>query len=534
MFNVINAENASTMRAAISRGEKTLTFHIGYYGIKSFKDREALPVFYFLNSYLSQCTDEFREDVFNHYLEIIRILDEYWQIDILTSKLKEQCVSLLNLFNVDDLIHWVKNNPEIVVPDNISKEFDERIIRDNLGSRDQTYIKKDYQELVAVAIITKLMIPVWGEYIDRRGSEFGTKFKEFYSFKLISNADFIKSEGFKKLTRYVYIAVKNQIEPKSLRKNSNPKSLTAPKILSGISTDDLPMWTLSNVVVRRLPVANLLGTSSHTNLITNISGFTNQKLNNNTTLQNRLTDKEVRETSGDEDDKISVLENYKISVEHPPGTIIEFNSYTSEEYLDDIIHKLLINYDKTLIKTAFKTSKAMLPHPIGKPQIMLIKWIMKPVINPRAIDYLKKTTIVNLAAITQVVLWELGHKYLSLVSTAIPVISNGEVPVDTFVSRARIPRVLKAELNEAFPYQGIIRGFKREGSFINPVLETIETFVNELSSNIWEFTASDKQVEQAIKILNRRPPLPPDIKIRLGELILDLGQRKMIKKEEAS
>ena len=269
----------------VSHKGSSLFFVGSSFNRKPFEENDPFNV---LNRFIQHIPENIQDRLFTIYVNIKRSLEDIWNKNDLINSLQNNVKELYDYFNFDQIREWVALNinlPELEM--NFSSEY--KTSMDDVGSRDQTYLRSDYVDLVTLSLLLRFMIPIWNEFIDRTKKEYGVNFKEYYAFRLLRNSNLYNNRAMEKLRVYISFPMKN---------NFNDTHM----VLSGISTEDIPTWMLSLVVIRRLVVGKLENNDPSIHLITYIYKYVLRKSQSSkSTGSNVVKDKKIRKNEDDDE-----------------------------------------------------------------------------------------------------------------------------------------------------------------------------------------------------------------------------------------
>jgi hypothetical protein len=511
----------------ISNNTKELRFIISCFGRPTFSD---FPMFKELNEYWAQLTPEKQQDIFNLYESILETFNSNWDNSTLKGVLSKYVLKLLEAHEFQEVHRWILFKSTIQIPPAFEKEYVEDIDRD--WTREQTYLRSDYQKLITLALILRTLIPVWGEYITRYRKELGTEFKEYYALQLISYSPLLETDAFIKLRLYIdkYL---ERIEPNSFM------------IIRGISSEDFPVWLLAAVAVKGLCVGDIRGVESKSHLVAYMFQLIKQKTlktsaNLDTTIKFKVK-KNVDEN--DPNSKLSVLEAFKGKYTIAIGEISEIEHVVSD--VKKCAFRLSSRMSDSLLERALATSEQLQDKIIIDPQMILAQWVFSPIVSPKGLAYLQKKQIINVLAATQAVLWARGHHLLSIMATSYndTGLQDEEECLVTMDTRTKLPKEMVNALNELYPYAKSLsikkqnrlqnelslvdHSVKRQtAAFVNPAMLAVDNLSNKLSLCAWVATADDDFLINVFNsAINRRLPTVRDLKTHIAKLIIEIGSR---------
>lgn len=436
----------------------------------------------------------------------------------LVADIRSQVKIISEILNVDRIYNWVKNYSNILIPTG-PNGFKDEYVHDinNNKSPEKTYLRDDYIYLVAYCISLKIYVPLWGEYISLIKKEIGTDFKEYNSFQLLNQTNYINTRPYQKLITYIEHIITEDM-------------FNSYNIINNISSEDYVYHIFCLTNVRRLPFIDIktIGQEedSKLNIITFIYKFIKQKVKGNNTAKTMVKDKDTISANVDENSKISVLEKYKIKTNISLEDIVELEYSVRDPYL--IAQRLSVNSDLSMLEEALQTSNVLRQLQIPDCSIRLLQWVFKPVISPRGILYLSKPTLVNLLAVLQVVLWARGYKDLALLATTHKVSTEKYINVFSMDNKCKISKETLEQLDKLYPFTRPVKPGRIAKIETRYILNTIDEFTNILTDSMLRITASDKYIEEVYGNNIRKYTIHPDIKVTLAKLFVELGSKSWI------
>lgn len=464
-----------------------------------------------VNEFWSKLPYHRQEKIFELFSSIRMIFEEASETAQLIQDLLPKIKALYDEHPIEEIGHWIAfYSNDIIIPETFVEQYipsDERP-----GTREKTYTKPDYRQLVALAMSLRIMIPIWGEFIYRTKDETGTNFKEYYAFQLLTQTNIMQSAPMEKLKIYV-------------ESNIQTDKSMASAIIGGVGSQDYASWLLGLVLVRRLCVGNLGGLNQMTNLVTFIYNYISQKVNgnNNTSFGEMIKSKQFESPDSSNEHNTSRIEGYKIKQESPIGDMVILDHFMEDYVSVALLLKPDINLD--LLHRFMNHAEVLQNEQIWQPQIILTQWLLKPVISPRGITHLSKKKTISAIAIAQTVLWEKGHKELACLISAMASSSANELQLSGIDSRARIPKEQMDEISTLYPYSRVL-STKQKTKPTNPAVAAIDSVASMLSQRDWILTVPDEQAAAVTgNKSQRRYSCPYDIKVLLSKLVIETAKR---------
>jgi len=509
--------HTSTPELKLTHGnESPVTFSIASFGRNNF--RQEFDIFDHINRYWATLPETRQQEIFEVYKQLNQTFASYsfstgkhlTDLGQSLAKLSEQ---LLNLHDFEDLHNWIIFKSDIIIPSGFEASYIVSV--DKQGNREQTYLRSDYTKLVALSIILRAVIPVWGEYISNTRQETGTTLKEYYALNLIKKAEIFHNEAFEKLRVYIDHTV-------------GTDRYNASRIVDGISSEDFPTWILGLVCVRRLCIADNRGIDPRANAVTYIHKFIIHKSKgSDNAFEDTVKEKDVETPGNDIETKLSSLERYKVKQDISIGEIVELQYLLRDPV--KVAFRLSSLMTDDIIRRSLATSQLLLTRRLLDPQVTLLRWVLKPVIPPRVVMYVSKESVVNALGVAQAVLWARGHKYLAALITSYANVADGELFVSGVDSKARLTKEIQAELDKVFPYQKISGGKKSGPKQTNLAVRSIDSVSDGLNMFSWRATADEKFLSEVLQNpSSRRIQIAYDIKLQLAKLVIELGSRSWL------
>lgn len=454
-----------------------------------------------INAYWAQLSTDKQDEIYNLFREIRRAFDEIMDRNMLTYHIKELITMLYSYHQLEDIKRWVLFKSNIFIPSVLESEYVQD--SDRPGSRDQTYLREDYVNLVCFSLALRLMVPIWGEYIYRTKQEAGTTFKEYYAYLLLSNTELATCEANHKLKLYI--------------ESNIPKELPKTAIIDGVSSEDYPIWILGLITVRRVCIGDIRGLdTTNPKLVSFLFKFISSKVKSSEgSFAGIVTDKTSESSStADEESGGSKFEGYKIRQD------ITIGDKAYLEFVMNNIHsaalKIHPGLDVAMLDRALETVKALENTQLNIAQVTLAKWVFKSIVSPRAFAYFSKLTVLKAIAATQVILWQWDYKDLSLLVSSIPTTGGDSIRV----TNSDMKKYL-TDLTLLYPYHKQTNN-KTKSKIVNHAAYAIELLVDKFTENDWLITTD---INLVTEVLGDRPilrlTLPANLHARLASLITD-------------
>jgi hypothetical protein len=487
----------------VTHNDQTLTFSGTTFRYNIFEEED---VFRIINLYLQTLSVNKQAEIFEHFAKIRYDLENIWDKNTLYSKLSAVVSSLYSLFDFDTVKEWILKN--INIPNleaNFSGTYEPSM--DDSGSRDQTYLRSDYTDLVTLSVLLRLMLPIWHEFIERTKKEYGNSFKEYYAFRILRNSNLYHCRAMDKLVTWISFPITAHLDDSQL-------------ILSGISSEDIPQWLLALVVIRRLVIGKIEGADQNVHLITYIHKFVIRKIQTSKLSGSDMIRPKKTRTDDENEDKESSLDRYKIKYNVAPGEVVEMEFALSNT--DNLIKMLAPQLDMKLVETNLQTVQRLQQVNLIDEQIILLSWVTSKVISTKGILYLNKSFLLNIMAVAQAIYTDMGYPAIGFMLTAYPV-KTVDYLLTTTDGKSRVPKEIIDDLSYHYPF---VKRSGRKGNVtktISPAMAAIDRIVSGFSSKSWALTASDDQLRTVYgDYFTRQWSAPSDIRTQLCKALISL------------
>lgn len=470
-----------------------------------------------INNYLAYLdsqeeTSEVNTKLYDLYETVYNILFHLNEdVNTLILKLQTIVSEIIELLDLDKLTSWLVYHSDIMLPElpDTYNQFTQG------GTRETTYLRTDYRELIGLSICLRAIIPIWGEFVNSVNLEIGNNQKEYFCYLLLGQSRIHKSNAMVFLKRYVAL---------NLEKLAKEDYFNSVSMLTDISVDDLPIHITALCIVRRVVVKEISIDKEEKTLVRSIYSYIMQKTQQN---QRSLQLREKTygmggKTGGGETQSPSKLESFSIRAEVNTGTIEVIKNYCSNP-TRILMHLGGEKSDVSLYRLFEQALRDNIPqnHIVTNAQLVILKWLLYKVCSSRLLDYLNNQELLDIIPPVQTILWKNNHSFIAALLGAVPdnsgFLNSG--------SRTQNTKEEKDKLDQLYPYQrlsSVARGARRQ----NVALDAIELICQELHENSWYFTLPDEFLPEIKKNPGRKGGTPGDIKNILAALIFDLAERK--------
>lgn len=498
----------------IQHGKETLQFRT-----QDFKTANRQATFEEVYGHLNRFTAALSKELQGTLFDIYKKIDFTYQSIFNPSSLHRDLTNLVAEFyshlNYEQFHNWVHFKSNILYPSSLLTEMPIEDIN-NEEKLKLTYLKKDYMELIVLSLIFRYMLPVWGEFTATQRKESGSTYKEEDAFALIAKSWVASAAPLIRLRVYVECIT-----------SKHPDSDSA--LLHGTGSESLPDWLLAMAILRRLVCDKLSSDDQRDNIIakiwTFIDGSTMSSLDRQ--FDGMISSKKPKE-GGNEQDKTSSLEQYKIKQSFSDGKIVLLNVFA--ENMESMAREIepTLDLNKLYICKEALEQFDYFTEPHHK---KLVQWVTASVIQPRAFDNLNYQTLKSLVACTQAVLWDWGFYDLAVLVSASPVPLNAETTLFGDIDKNYNAKKME-ELIRIFPFY--IRTIKTASDTPeslarknNPAKIAIDGIVDDIIARQWENRAPHALQElSSCNGSTKRFRVPSNLRDQLVDLVLRINHNQ--------
>lgn len=505
----INQFNATDV--TLIHGDETIKWSVSLFDKINTGEKleDRYDIFEHINQYWNYISPATQNNIFSCYKRIRDAFNNVWDTTELTKQLYVLIAELTSYHDLEQIKQWVNFHSNIIMPDNLRTVYTDSY--ETPGTSERTYLRKDYEDLVALSVGLRVMIPIWGEFISRTKKETGTKLKEYYAFKLLAYSNYTTSEPMERLRVYVQHSLPQE-------------KMIAAAIITAVSSDDFPKWILALVVVRRLSVADIRGILPNSSIVSSIYKFITGKVRgHDSDFLGRITDKETEGQSSDGENNLSKLEGYKIKQEIPAGDIAIIEYYLKDS--QNLAKMICPSIDPNLVEACLNGIENNRSYQIHQTQTTIMQWVLRKAIPPRGIMYINKNLCLLGMAVTEALLWHNGFHDMAVLSTAIEHDNSDDSVSASSDSRARITKEQVEVLETLYPYSRKPTGKQRVVKNVNPAVESIDLLCGQFKQCNWRVMVPEQLLETVPNFNRGLYVIPYDIKIKTAALVISLANR---------
>lgn len=334
-----------------------------------------------------------KEEAF--YNKISDIYDNMITMDDTT--LSVELGEIVDLYTDEDIENFLTKE-NYISPDILMDVFDNNIIVNKEGSREQTFTKTDYRDLVKLVIKMKSIILLLARYIYIYEINVNTS-DNMKVYRVISSIKAISGlPAYKKMLEYV---------DKNIGGDDSITELDISRVLSKNITRDKFSSFISLSILMYLGITATPDNDTTQHIIVN-NMF---RLCKNKTAPNRNVMVNDPNISTDEDDSnSSVTDTYMSLSEIPIGYVEELLYAFSNR--EKIMNQLTITVDLKHLEAIDHLRDTMLDRPLDKAQMALLCWLYFDIIESKYMIYFTKDIIYELRVLAYAIL--MTHGLVSL------------------------------------------------------------------------------------------------------------------------
>lgn len=319
------------------------------------------PHHYFriINLYWESKPKEFQDTVFGIYEKANKIFTVLDDLDEITNELSILSVSLVNMHNFDELKSFIFSLPEDERPYIDTETFTNKI-NNTEHDPSKTYLLSEYMDMIALAILMKIMTPIWGSYETVVKSYVSNQLKQLHCLNLIYDSYIMTHHSFEKMTQYIGAQLKPSEPP-----------VIATQLR--IAPDDVVDVLVARCVVSRFPTQRFTlksitsqDTINRLNLVREIYNYATNTSSSCIAGQPRTDKLKRTNSSGDMEDK-SIVEQYRITEQvapylaHSENAIAEditlyCKNFFKDDYSAEIQARVMHYYSIISVKSNFKVT----------------------------------------------------------------------------------------------------------------------------------------------------------------------------------
>lgn len=410
----------------------------------------------------------------------------------------QEIKDIIEVLDIMDIYNYIKIIHKIRPPSGLLDEFTTEIENQGKLYREQTFLKNEYLELVALALALKIIVGPISYFIFINLNLCGDK-AEYVGFNFIRDSKLFRSPPMEKTLGMI-------------RKLQSQVNVTSLLIDKKLPSSEIAIYVLSIVAFQRIATATIVGDTNKSNLVNMVFGYARAKLENKSDFTNAIRDKNMNSGGGGDDDtSSSVLEAHKAVSEVTPGKIVEINYFL--ESVETVIAQSpeYIQNNVTLKECleVYQKLDIFVEVDIPKQTLVMLTIIFKLTTFPQMRNNIELDKIINMLAVAYVFLKNIGFPEIATIITSKEVLNSRNI-VTSVTNRARLSADDKARIAKYFP----VRKVNATQS-----LNVIEEWINATSTSYLDKTWASviDSVNSSRIIVNNLKPLLANLLCTLEE-----------------
>lgn len=491
-------------------------------------DANEYEIFHYINLYIATLPAVTQDAIFNCYQRINYSINAASAIRELDHVLRPLVVELMSYFDLDQIEHWMMLHSDVQIPTTLHENFsvDGRF----QGTKEKTYLKHDYIKLVAMTIGLKAMMPVWTNYIEVTKQSSGPTWKQHKAYKLIAKTKYANCEAMNRLRIYIEASIDTQDD-------------LASAIVEGISTEDFPDWLMAVTIIQKILITDIRGIPRNKAmtspvLMSAIHKYVTGKIKRyETNFVGTVRDKRPEvDMSGDGENNVSRLENYKAREALSVGSITSIEVYFEDPINDPFIYQTMVNGQVVPSKLevirpylqmymqAMDVYNQLDQRTNSIPTIKtwqraIVEWVLRDILPTRALEILSKPVELNCFAIAAAYLHATGYLDIALILTS----------VDRNEDRRDFPEIDKLSKDTLAILEGMyqhqLKGAKKNDKLRNAAVATIDLVLRDIMEKERYYALPQQVVETLYPGHTRRMVIVErNLRERMGKLIVELNK----------
>lgn len=521
------------------------------------EERLIVDPFEHINQYFAQLPLSQQDRLFSIYQAIYNVMEPEGAEGIteLRMALPQLIKQIFEICTPDSVAYWVKSTPTITFPADIRvyETLEESADRgDHFGLVNRptqaTYIKKDYWGLVVLVMMLRMLVPVWGRFLDNVEDLVSNNVKEMYALRLATKSALTDTDGYKRLEEYVDMYLSQDKYKNSV-------------IKGGVSKEDVPFRIISILTVRRLAWVDFSGRVPNFSLVGRVYSGIDQEMDSAERMYNDAVKPKVPDSgssSSDQENRSSVSELIKIKESYTAGDLTVMES--AARAADLFITRMAPDMPREILDEALKVTELLSNRPPQPAQFMIAQMVMgaeckqmdcawetnpklrdkwDAMFPPRALDEMFLPESLSMMGVALALLWYRGHYDVAamMTSSILKERSSSSFSVGSHQPPAKMSKEHQDQLKTYFPYAQRPAKTPRKDDLNNPKLANIEhnaAYINiemireKLQEQKWVLNLPKEWIN---KLPNheggRRYYLKSDIRNKFADLAISIATRSL-------
>lgn len=357
---------------------------------KSTRVAQSGDIFRVVNGFIERMNHTEKAALFNLYLEAKDTFMVTRHEEDLDKRLTDIFRRLFIFVNLNSLRDYIERYSGIIIPTEVKSLY----VDVEAGfTRDKTYIREEYVDLLTYTAASRFCFPIWGEYMAHVEGMATSDGKEYHAYKLLQRSALTSHPAGERLIVYVNASLVNSVE-------------TASSTLSGVGRNQIPEWLAAMVIVRKLPVIDLYFTSGKNgNIINLVFNYVKSNLNrlSKKFMDNARERKNEGGGSGDEDKEQSFIETYRAKQE-----LSYLDLEMNIDYIEGDLVRFALDIDPSfnpaIMDAVLAVSDGLERASIHTHNHILTQWVIDSVVSTFQPDIMERRIVTRCMLVAQALL----------------------------------------------------------------------------------------------------------------------------------
>ncbi|EGO2129170.1 hypothetical protein ITP31_003993 [Salmonella enterica] len=460
--------------AIVSHNNKHLEFTFTFYG----KLKEGTRMFRDFNNYLGwfeEVNPRGAQQLFEIFEKVHSVMGIFFPTEETHSKIHGLVRELMQIVTLESVQLWSRFDKNIVNPD----------IAEEKGANynpEQTYNRREYDELVNQTIVLKPMVLIWGSY-GAREKKLPTGAVEEKFLSLLRATQIEESEPYKRFKVFVDTVTSGK--------------LTLAGVLDGFSTTTLPRKCFACAIVNKLAIIDLTWESDLegvgnqvVSIVANTHRYLNTVIDSINKGEVQTSTKIFKDKQSGEEDNTSIAENYTVKEDIAEVSKIFFDYFSKSAKFMAKRAKPDIDLDFVARLVRHNTGRAQFTP--TEVQYKFTSIIMAKVIGVRSLPYTNRRGALNSFSIAQLIAFELGFPNIAALLGASLFLDQDRMEIErnTKVLKCQIRNQQIEALNQYYPNKKKVKGSR--SPYKNPAEIGIEALAGRFAKYVWDISVPEE------------------------------------------
>ena len=502
-------EDLETSTAIVKHDGETLEFFYAFYAsspkLASGEEEDKLK---YVNQYLNFLPKAEQDQIFKHYKNARDILANTDYVDELIRGLAPCFQGIYESLDYERMEEFIKTT-DIKVHIDIRDSFKEQPGEILVGTKERTYVAKDYLGLIGFCIASRIVLPIWADFLDKIGTDVNKVTRSTWALLLIEPTNLTDTPIYNKLKEHICNAIPSDVNLSS-------------SIVSGNSREAFERWIVSVIVVTVLTKTWLCGRSKTPNgnklasIVSVVYHTAFQKAKGSPKNFGTPIQPKKPETDPTTNDEACFTEVFKSAQKLSTLDIEELKLFLEDPVI--ILRDLDNSIDPDSLTPFLEAGQRISTEEIKPPQKIMAQWILgcKQIQPPESIDHMgHKNLRETILPVVQCYLWHHGFYDLSILTDCYAIPASETSAGGNRKPKAHVDQLLSEELNTLYPY---IRKDKNEA------LISMAFFEEELRKHRWRRSLATDLVTSVGGSESEHYLVPSTLRNQLANLFIHLNK----------